>query len=254
MSSSTGQPMAAPARDADAGGAWRELHARASAPYRAAGRFAWHFARGKLGHDPVFRGLLQQGLLRGARVVDIGCGRGLLASLLQACSDSAAAGAWPAAWSEAPAATGYTGIDLMQRDLHCAGQALAGTALAPRFVCADMRDAPLPACDLAVLLDVLHYVDHAAQLALLQRARDALLPQGRLLLRVGNAAERGGFGISHWVDTAVTLLRGREAPPRSGRSVDAWTALLHGLGFSVRSMPMRAGTPFANVLLVADLR
>ena len=31
----------------------------ASAPYRRAGRFAWHFARGKLGMDPVFRHVLQ---------------------------------------------------------------------------------------------------------------------------------------------------------------------------------------------------
>ena len=40
------------------GAAWRRLLDRASAPYRGAGRFAWHFARGKLGHDPVFRHLL----------------------------------------------------------------------------------------------------------------------------------------------------------------------------------------------------
>ena len=29
-------------------------------------------------------------------------------------------------------------------------------------------------------------------------------------------------------------------------------ALLEGIGFSVRSVPMSLGTPFANVLLVAD--
>ena len=40
---------------------WRTLHEQACAPYRRSGRFAWHFARGKLGHDPVFRGLLQRG-------------------------------------------------------------------------------------------------------------------------------------------------------------------------------------------------
>jgi hypothetical protein len=58
----------------------------ACAPYRRSGRFAWHFARGKLGRDPVFRGMLERGdLPASARVVDIGCGQGLLASLLQAC-------------------------------------------------------------------------------------------------------------------------------------------------------------------------
>jgi hypothetical protein len=79
---------APPPPDADA--AWRALHEQASAPYRRSGRFAWHFARGKLGHDPVFRGMLERGDLGARRrcVVDIGCGQGLMASLLQACNDA----------------------------------------------------------------------------------------------------------------------------------------------------------------------
>ena len=38
--------------------AWRALVEAASAQYRAADKFAWHFARGKLGGDPVFRHVL----------------------------------------------------------------------------------------------------------------------------------------------------------------------------------------------------
>ena len=41
----------------------KQLVATAAAPYRRAGRFAWHFARGKLGGDPVFLGILRQGLM-----------------------------------------------------------------------------------------------------------------------------------------------------------------------------------------------
>ena len=37
---------------------WRSLHQQACLPYRSAGRFAWHFARGKLGRDPVWEGHL----------------------------------------------------------------------------------------------------------------------------------------------------------------------------------------------------
>jgi SAM-dependent methyltransferase len=241
-------------REAGAGDCWAALVDAASAPYRPAGRFAWHFARGKLGHDPVFRGLLERGDLGGReRVVDIGCGQGLLASLLQSCNDLQAGGGWPTAWPMAPRAVAYTGIELMQSDVDRAEHALRGIALAPRFVCADMRQSALPACDLVVILDVLHYVDHAAQQAVLGAVRDALAPAGRLLLRVGDVASRRGFAISQWVDRTVTFVRGHRVAPTWGRTVAEWSALLAELGFAVQAVPMSAGTPFANVLLVADL-
>jgi SAM-dependent methyltransferase len=232
---------------------WQQLHERACAPYQRAGKFAWHFARGKLGRDPVFRGMLQRGDLgQGGRVVDIGCGQGLLASLLQACGDLAAQGHWPGAWPAAPRATAYTGIELMPRDVQRAEGAVGTLPLAPRFVCADMRQATLPDCDLIVILDVLHYVDHAEQAAVLARVRRALGAQGRLLLRVGDMASRRGFAVSQWVDRVVTTVRGHRVPPTWGRPVSDWTRLLQGLGFTVQAVPMSQGTPFANVLLVAQ--
>lgn len=238
----------------DAARSWQQLRAQASAPYRAAGRFAWHFARGKLGRDPVFRSLLERGDLGArARVLDLGCGQGLLASLLQACADAAAQGRWPAAWPAAPDARQYTGIELMARDVARAQAALGALSLAPRFVCADMRTAVLPRCDLVVILDVLHYVDHAAQAQLLARVRAALAGGGRLLLRVGDMDAARGFALSQWVDRVVTTVRGHRAPPTWGRSVRQWRALLRSLGFAVQALPMSRGTPFANVLLVADV-
>ena len=234
--------------------AWRALHEASTAPYRRVGRFAWHFARGKLGRDPVFRSLIERGdLPPQARVLDIGCGQGLLASLLQTCADLHGRGLWPEHWPPAPQATAYTGIELMPRDVARARQALGGTPQKPHFVCADMRQVPLPACDLVVILDVLHYVDHSAQAALLAQVRDALSPQGRLLLRVGDAASRRGFAVSQWVDRAVTLLRGHRVPPTWGRPLSKWVDLLQGLGFVVATVPMSRGTPFANVMLVGDL-
>jgi SAM-dependent methyltransferase len=232
--------------------AWARLFDAASAPYRRAGRFAWHFARAKLGRDPVFRHLVAAGLIpEGSRVLDIGCGQGLLASLLRACAALRAAGQWPAHWPPAPAGTQVTGIELMQRDVERARAAL-GEGADARFVCGDMRTEPFPSSHAVVILDVLHYVTRAEQDAVLQRVRDALLPGGRLLLRVGDAGSRRGFAISQWVDRIVTRLRGHAAAPVHGRRLDEWIAQLRRLGLQVDARPMSQGTPFANVLLVAQ--
>jgi SAM-dependent methyltransferase len=249
-------------RTPSASAAWREIFESACAPYRPgwsfSSRWAWHWARGKLAQDPVFRGLLERGdLLAGARVVDIGCGQGLLACLLAACEQQSARGAWPAAWPAAPSCTAYHGIELLPRDV-ARGQAALATFARPgrraHIDCADLRDAALPDCDLVVILDVLHYVERAAQDALLQRVRQALAPRGRLLLRVGDPTQSRGITLSQWVDSLVIAARGRPVSTRWTRPLPEWTALLQRLGFvSVQHVAMSQGTPFANVLLLADL-
>ena len=233
------------------GHVWQTLRDMASAPYRSAGRFAWHFARGKLGMDPVFRHLLSRGLIAPqAQVLDIGCGQGLLASLLRAAEAVAARSHWPGDWAPAPHGVRVTGIELMSRDVERARRAL-GDKVA-EFVCGDMRHTPFPASDIVVILDVLHYIDIAEQNRVLERVRAALLPGGRLLLRVGDASSRRGFRTSQWVDAIVTFVRGHRVVPVFGRTLAAWTVKLEALGFRVEAVPMSQGTPFANVLLVAE--
>lgn len=232
---------------------WRALRERASARYRAAGRFTWHFARGKLRMDPVFRSMLERGDLSGRqRVLDLGCGQALLASLMQACTEAEGEGRWPAAWPRAPRPTRYTGIELMPRDVARAQPALSALGFDARVVCADMQQVELPACDVVVILDVLHYIGYEAQADLLARIRTALTPHGRLLLRVADTDDVRSFAITRWVDRIVTAVRGHRVPPTWCRSVTQWKELLQGLGFTVEALPMHRGTPFANVLLVAD--
>jgi SAM-dependent methyltransferase len=232
--------------------AWRFLVASASAPYGRSGRFALHFARGKLRWDPVFRHLIGRGLIAPrSRVLDIGCGQGLLASLLHAASAQARHGAWPADWAEAPLDAQVTGIELAPRDVSRARQALGASAA---FVCGDMRHTAFPKADTVVILDALHYVSIAEQDDVLARARSALGAGGQLVLRVGDAASWLGFASSQWIDRIVAFARGQRAMPRSGRTLAEWRDRLLALGFEVSSLPMRSGTPFANVLLVGTVR
>ena len=86
-------------------------------PYRRAGRFAYHFARGKLGSDPVFRAILEHGLLTDrVRILDLGCGQGLLTAWLKAAQLCYQTGSWPQGWPPAPQPVSTRGIaDLRHR-------------------------------------------------------------------------------------------------------------------------------------------
>jgi 2-polyprenyl-3-methyl-5-hydroxy-6-metoxy-1,4-benzoquinol methylase len=229
----------------------KALTERAAAPYRTAGRFAWNFARGKLGGDPVFAGLLEHGLITdSARILDIGCGQGLLASWLLSAKAMYDSGHWPPQWPAAPKLQSLHGIELMPRDVERAQLALGNAAT---FTTGDMCTTTFGKADVVVILDVLHYVSIAAQDDVLARVRDALSPNGILLLRVGDASAGLPFKISVWVDHVVTFVRGHRNARMYCRPLAAWRAALAQLGFSVSTMPMNKGTPFANVLLIAKL-
>ena len=221
----------------------------AAAPYRQAGHFAWHFARGKVRTDPVFLGLLRRGLIPpGARVLDLGCGQGLLASTLIAADLLRARGHWPADWPAAPAALKVRGIELMPRDVARARRAIGAFAAIEH---GDIRTASFGTADVAVILDVLHYLARDEQDSVLARARAALSPDGALLLRVGDAAAGLPFMLSIWVDYVATFARGHRLSRLHCRSLHEWIATLERLDFRVETVPMSEGTPFANVLLVA---
>lgn len=230
----------------------RRLVDAAAPRYRPAGRFAYHFARGKLGGDPVFGALLAHGLVPDrARILDLGCGQALLASWLAAAEECYRAGEWYAGWPAPPAAWSFRGIELTSRDVARARQALGAVA---DVEAGDIRTAEFGAADVVVILDVLHYMDAASQEAVLGRVRAALSPAGVLVLRIGDASGGLPFRISNWVDRTVPFLRGRGWVRLHCRSLPQWIGLLERLGFRTDAIPMSANTPSANVLLVARPR
>jgi SAM-dependent methyltransferase len=231
------------------------LLAQATLPYQPLGNFAWRFARGKLGVDPAFAGLLQRGLIpSNARVLDIGCGQGLLAALLCSLDNQPATRlAWPAHWAPPPTGVSVRGIELMPQDVARARAALRHLGSCAEIVQGDMCSADFGQADVVVLLDVLHYVSHVAQDDVLRRVKTALIPGGTLLLRVGNASAGLPFRISNWVDMIVTFVRGNRLSRLYCRPLRDWQQALTGLGFEVTTIPMHEGTPFANILLVARL-
>jgi SAM-dependent methyltransferase len=240
-----------PARDLalDADAFWRLLVAAASASYGRADAHARRFARAKLSGDRVFRHVVENGLIApGAKVVDVGCGQGLLASLLHAADAESRRGRWPSGWADAPRGAHVLGIDTRERDL---ARAVAALGDAASFVRADMRLFEFPPCDAVVFFDTLHYVAPAAQDDVLAHARAALRPGGVLLLRVGDRTARLRFELGLWIDRFTMLLHGGGFKRVVGRAPEAWTSTLERLGFDVQACRMNGRPPFANLLIVA---
>ena len=228
---------------------------QATHAFRAAGTFAWRFARGKLGGDPAFAALLRDGLLprpaSGLRLLDLGSGQSLLCHWLHSARQRHDGGDWPAGWAPPPVLTAYTGVELMGTDVARARTALHGHPVPATVLQGDMCATEFPASDAVVILDVLHYVDYAAQDAVLRRVWDCLAPGGSLLLRVGDAEAGWRFTVTGAVDFLVTFVRGHRLSRLHCRPLRAWVAALENLGFAVDVRPLSQGTPFANVLLAA---
>ena len=234
--------------------AQRQLVLRAAERYRQAGRAAYYFARGKLSGDPVFAALLRDGRVNDAsRVVDVGCGLGILAAWLASAEvcESRSTSEWPQSWPPPPKNWTLRGFDLRTRAIAAGQRALSDLGDRVSLSVGDARDIALPACDVMVMLDVLHYMDHDAQQALLRSAHQMLAPGGTVLLRVGDITSNWRSRYTLMVDWWVTILRDKRWPRLHCRALAEWRSLLESIGYAVVAQPMSEGTPFANVLLIA---
>jgi len=228
--------------------AFAGLVAAAALRYRPAGVGAYYFARGKLGTDPVFFAILRQGLIPDrARVIDLGCGQGVLLALLAAAQDPRVSARWPQGLPPLPRDITTHGFDLRADAIEAARIALGNGS---RVAVSDVRDAKLSECDVVTIFDMLHYVDYDAQRRLLERIYAALTPGGRLLLRAGDASQGWRFRFTLAGDWLITLVRGHLQTRFWCRTGEEWQQLLRQVGFEAQLQPMCVGTPFANVLLV----
>jgi len=227
----------------------RPLFEAATRPYIGAGRYAWHFARGKLRHDPVFFSLLRRGLLpdRGC-LLDLGCGQGMLLSLIRAAKEQYRAGLWPGDWPPPPLNLGLRGIELSAGRVQVARRALGDSVQVDQR---DLRDFDFPPCSVIVMLDVLFYLGEAEQGRVIEKAAGALEPGGLLLMREADADAGFAFRVTEWSERIAGVLRGEFGQRLHYRSAVDWIAELAGRGFAVSAAPMSEGTPFANVLFVA---
>lgn len=198
-------------------------------------------ARARLLGDPIYPFLIDEKVLgSGARVLDLGCGRGLVGVLMDL-------------FTRASEPRWYLGVDLCDRYVRAARLAL-GNVSGSSVQAVDLRDFDPPAADVIVANDVLRYLPFTAQDALLRRLARALPPGARMFVREKDAAGGWRFRWAAFQDAWKSLVPGH---PRLGvhyrRAGDLRNALL-AAGFSVKDRTMVRSASPAWVLLEAVRR
>ncbi len=217
--------------------------------YRTSGVSHRRFALGKLRHDPMYRAILRSQVLpREGRLIDVGCGRGILLTLLDVAREQGGTAPAPPGWRPPSERLELFGLELRPKMAAVARRALRGTA---SIETVDAGERPLPPASAIVLLDVLHYLPAAAQETLLENVAGALEPGGVVVVREADAALGRRFLLTHAAERCCALARGHWRQRFHFRGAAEWRRLLEAGGLTVSDRPMWAGTPYANRLIEA---
>jgi uncharacterized protein (DUF2062 family)/2-polyprenyl-3-methyl-5-hydroxy-6-metoxy-1,4-benzoquinol methylase len=187
------------------------------------------YVRSKMTHDPVMRAVLSLGEL--GEVDDVGCGRGQLALALL----------------ESGHATRVHGLDWDEEKTGEATRAAEG--LPATFATGDLREHAIPACDTALLVDVVHYFTSDEQDALLARVAQAA--RRSVVIRDLDPDRGWRSALTRLQEAITTSVRFNRGARVHVRPIASATRILEAHGFAVTVEPCWQGTPFANVLVLA---
>jgi len=216
-------------REPQIAGALREAAER----YRPLGRWPHGWAKGKLLRDPAYAAALPM-LPEEGMLLDVGCGEGYLIA---------------AATAYRPALRAV-GLDHDPRRLRTAQRAHASEERV-EFRHGNAAAAALPPADVIALLDVLHYLPHDAQDALLRSCLGALREGGVLIVRDAEPGRRWRSGVTKFAERIARVCGRHRGAGLYFRSLDDAAALCAAGGLQTELASCAAGTPFSNRLLVA---
>jgi len=203
--------------------------------YRYQGKFVEQFVYWKLKTDPVFEAL-DAVVPRRVHVLDLGCGYGIATHWLASYTDSRT----------------FAGVDYDNDKIRVAQRT---APLHPRihFERQDLLNWQYPACDTILLLDVLHYWTPEKQQWIMNQARRALRPGGRLVLREAARSENGAHRRVHfWERIATRIGHNKTEEGLHFQTLPEIQNALQRAGFSRCELKREAGRG-SNLLLIASI-
>ena len=201
--------------------------------YRYHGKFIEQFVYWKLRGDPVFAAL-DAVVPRQGFILDLGCGYGLATHWLACFTDGRT----------------FRGVDYDEDKIRVARRTATDHARIT-FESGDILETEYPACDAILLLDVLHYWQPEKQQFILEKARRALRPGGRLILRDGAQADDAGHRRVHfWERIATRIGHNQTKEGLHFQTLAGLEELLKRAGFTDWEIKREAGND-SNVMLVA---
>jgi hypothetical protein len=119
------------------------------------------------------------------------------------------------------------------------------------FEVVDLAKGPPAHQGSVAILDVLQYLDAAAQRALIEEVIGMLTPGARLVIRtaLGDTSRRGQ--TSRVTDRLANLIGWMQSRPKCYPDVDAMRDQLLDAGLDTEFSPLYGNTPFNNWLIVA---
>jgi 1-acyl-sn-glycerol-3-phosphate acyltransferase len=211
----------------------RVLRRKVERLYRYQGKFVEQFIHWKLKLDPMF-GCLDAFVPRNGFVLDLGCGYGEATHWLAQTTDQRT----------------FLGIDYDETKIRVAQRTAPGSARI-KFDSGDILELDYPSCDTILLLDVLHYWQPQKQQLILNKARLALRPGGRLVLREAARAESEAHRrVDFWERLATRFGHNKTKEGLHFQSLEEITASLRQAGFA-RWETKKGASRDSNVLLAA---
>jgi SAM-dependent methyltransferase len=205
-----------------------------AARYRVCGRFAFHYVTSKLRRDPLTAAMLALGRVRPfGEVVDIGCGRGQFAALLL----------------EAGLADSVLGVECNAALLAQAHHAMRGLSFEGQL--RDLTHDPrVHSGETILLVDVLYQLPTQVQKVLIEAC--AAAARDRILIRMADPSRGWRAHFTRFAERAARRIWPNAGATVNARPIDVAVEILCACGYAVTVAPCWAGTPFSNVIVIAD--